>query len=90
MEQPPDLSGSPKVVQLTAAGSQRIFKEKISGATADRPQLKKLMATIGPDDLVVIPLSKAPWTRGRTPRGFCRDERRALNRTVALTSGARQ
>ena len=44
-----------QVAQLTAEGCEKIFKEKVSGATADRPQLKKLMASIGPGDMVVIP-----------------------------------
>lgn len=44
-----------QVAQLSAAGCEKIFKEKIIGATADRPQLNKLMASIGPDDMVVIP-----------------------------------
>ena len=41
--------------QLKAAGCARVFREKISGATADRPQLKKLMATIGHGDVLIIP-----------------------------------
>ena len=41
--------------QLKAAGCERVFREKISGATADRPQLKKLMAAVGEGDVVIIP-----------------------------------
>jgi DNA invertase Pin-like site-specific DNA recombinase len=37
-----------------AAGCERVFREKISGVTADRPQLKKLMATIGQGDVLII------------------------------------
>ena len=32
-----------------------MFREKISGATADRPQLKKLLATVSHGDVVIIP-----------------------------------
>jgi DNA invertase Pin-like site-specific DNA recombinase len=32
-----------------------VFREKVSGATADRPQLKKLMAAIGSGDVLIIP-----------------------------------
>ena len=40
---------------LKAAGCERVFKEKVTGATADRPQLKKLLAAIGQGDVVIIP-----------------------------------
>lgn len=40
--------------QLTAAGCEKIFADKFTGTTADRPQLKRLLAVIGPGDLVVI------------------------------------
>lgn len=40
--------------QLRAAGCTRIFQEHESGATAERPQLKRLMRVLGPGDLVVI------------------------------------
>ena len=44
-----------QVAQLKAAGCETIFHEKISGATAERPQLKKLMAALTTGDVVVIP-----------------------------------
>jgi len=48
-----DLTG--QVVQLRAAGCETIFHEKITGATADRPKLRKMMKAIGPGDVVIIP-----------------------------------
>ncbi|WP_128945144.1 recombinase family protein [Bradyrhizobium zhanjiangense] len=39
---------------LTTAGATTIFKEKISGARADRPQLAKLMASLKAGDVVVV------------------------------------
>jgi DNA invertase Pin-like site-specific DNA recombinase len=39
---------------LKAAGAETIFKEKISGARADRPQLAKLMAALQPGDVVLV------------------------------------
>jgi DNA invertase Pin-like site-specific DNA recombinase len=43
-----------QLAQLKAAGAEKIFKEKISGAQADRPQLKKAIAALGPDDVLVV------------------------------------
>ena len=43
-----------QVAQLKAAGCATIFREKISGATAERPQLKKLMSKLADGDVVVI------------------------------------
>jgi len=48
-----DLSN--QVAQLKAAGCARIFREKTSGATVERPELKKLMAKLDAGDVVVIP-----------------------------------
>jgi DNA invertase Pin-like site-specific DNA recombinase len=47
-----DLSG--QLEALTAAGATSIFKEKISGARADRPQLAKLMSALRAGDVVVV------------------------------------
>jgi DNA invertase Pin-like site-specific DNA recombinase len=48
-----DLTGS--TAQLKAAGCQKIFREKITGTTADRPQLKKLMGVLTAGDVVITP-----------------------------------
>src|SRR5258705_304594 len=44
-----------QIAQLKAAGCEKIFREKITGTTADRPQLAKLMAVLTHGDVVVIP-----------------------------------
>ncbi len=44
-----------QLAQLKAAGCAKIYREKISGATAERPQLKKLIAALEPGDVVIIP-----------------------------------
>ena len=48
-----DLTGA--TAQLKAAGCEKIFRDKITGTTADRPQLKKLIATLTHGDVVIIP-----------------------------------
>jgi DNA invertase Pin-like site-specific DNA recombinase len=47
-----DLSG--QLETLKAAGATTIFREKISGARADRPQLAKLMASLKAGDVVLV------------------------------------
>jgi DNA invertase Pin-like site-specific DNA recombinase len=39
---------------LTAAGCAMVFQEKISGARADRPQLRAMIGKIEPGDVVVV------------------------------------
>jgi DNA invertase Pin-like site-specific DNA recombinase len=48
-----DLTG--QLTQLRAAGCEKVFREKITGTTIERPQLKKLMAVLTHGDVVVIP-----------------------------------
>ena len=44
-----------QVRQLKAAGCEKIFREKITGTTADRPQLTKLIKALTPGDVVITP-----------------------------------
>lgn len=49
-----DQNLDPQIEALKAAGATAIYREKISGARADRPQLAKLMAKLGAGDVVVV------------------------------------
>ena len=44
-----------QLAQLKAARCEKVFREKITGTTADRAQLRKLMAALAPGDIVIIP-----------------------------------
>ena len=44
-----------QVRQLKAAGREKVLREKITGTTADRPQLGKLMKRLAPGDVVITP-----------------------------------
>ena len=61
---------------LKAAGAERIFQEKISGAATDRPQLAKLIANLGTGDVVLVT---------RLDR-FARSTRDLLNALARVTS----
>ena len=43
-----------QIDSLKAAGATTIYREKISGVRADRPQLAKLMAALKPSDVVLV------------------------------------
>src|SRR5260370_37163585 len=43
-----------QVRQLRAAGAARLFREVASGAKTERPQLRRLLAGIGPRDVVMV------------------------------------
>lgn len=43
-----------QLATLKEAGCSRIFQEKISGAKIDRPELKRLLDQLRPDDIVVV------------------------------------
>src|SRR5271167_4497015 len=40
--------------QLRAAGAKKVYREVASGAKTDRPQLRRLLAGIGPRDVVMV------------------------------------
>jgi DNA invertase Pin-like site-specific DNA recombinase len=48
-----NLSG--QLAQLKAAGCETVFREKITGTTANRPQLRKLIASLAHGDVVITP-----------------------------------
>jgi DNA invertase Pin-like site-specific DNA recombinase len=43
-----------QIAQLKAAGAEKIFREKVSGARADRPELARLMRTLTSGDVVIV------------------------------------
>lgn len=49
-----DLAG--QVAQLRAAGvaDERVFREKVSGATAERPQLRRMIKALGQGDTLFV------------------------------------
>ena len=49
-----DQSFDGQVTAVKAAGALRVFKEKISGVKADRPQLAKLMKSLSKGDTVIV------------------------------------
>jgi DNA invertase Pin-like site-specific DNA recombinase len=46
---------APHLAQLKAAGCEKIYREKITGTTADHPQLRKLISVLAPGDVVITP-----------------------------------
>jgi DNA invertase Pin-like site-specific DNA recombinase len=47
-----DLAG--QIAELEAAGCTRVYREKVSGAKTDRPELAKLLRVLGPGDVVIV------------------------------------
>ena len=45
---------SAQLAQLSAAGCKQVFREKISGARADRKQLARLVASLTKGDVVIV------------------------------------
>ncbi len=44
-----------QVRELKAAGYEKVFRENITGTTADRPPLRALMKKLAPGDVVITP-----------------------------------
>jgi len=49
-----DQDTAAQVEQLTAAGAVKVFRENISGAHADRPQLKKALTVLDKGDVLMV------------------------------------
>jgi DNA invertase Pin-like site-specific DNA recombinase len=49
-----DQDLSAQIEALKAAGAEKIYREKVSGVRADRPQMAKLMAGLKPGDVVTV------------------------------------
>src|ERR1700730_15851146 len=47
-------SEAAQVGQLRPAVAKKVFREVASGAKTDRPQLRRLLAGIGPGDVVMV------------------------------------
>ena len=47
-----DLAG--QLADLQAAGCSKIYREKVSGAKTDRPELAKLLRAIEPGDVLIV------------------------------------
>ena len=43
-----------QVAQLRAAGAERVFQEKVSGAKQERAQLQKLLLQLEPGDVLLV------------------------------------
>ena len=70
-----DLTG--QLDALEAAGAEAIYREKVSGVRADRPQLAQLMAKLMPGDIVVVTkLDRLKILNRTSARLFCRSRNR--------------
>jgi DNA invertase Pin-like site-specific DNA recombinase len=49
-----DQNLAPQIEALKANGAETVYREKVSGARADRPQLAKLMASLQAGDVVTV------------------------------------
>ena len=43
-----------QIAQLRAAGAEKVFREKVLGARADRPELTRMLRALGPKDVVLV------------------------------------
>jgi DNA invertase Pin-like site-specific DNA recombinase len=67
---------------LKAAGAEKVFQEKVSGAKADRPQLAKLLSSLNAGDTVLV-------TRLDRLARSTRDLLNALDRVAKAGAGFR-
>ena len=75
---------------LQAAGAQRLYAEKISGAVTDRAALKRCLASLTPGDVVLVLGGLAEYERHLILRGPMRDgsEQRPVAWPLVLSSSS--
>ena len=57
-----------QIGELKAAGCERIYREKVSGAQSDRVELGKLLKAIKRDDVLIVTRSAGVLQSCATPR----------------------
>jgi len=49
-----DQNSARQIKQLKEVGCEKIYSEKISGATTNRPELQKMLSGLSPGDIVIV------------------------------------
>jgi DNA invertase Pin-like site-specific DNA recombinase len=68
-----------QVAELRTAGAETIYRDKITGTTANRAQLNRALATLGKGDVLVVTrldrLARSTRDLLEYARGYCREGR---------------
>lgn len=49
-----------QLAQLDAAGCTKVYREKVSAATAERPQLKRAIGALDAGDVLMVTVNRRP------------------------------
>jgi DNA invertase Pin-like site-specific DNA recombinase len=70
--------------QLKAAGCEKVFREKITGTTVDRPQLRALKK-LAPGDVVITPAVDRVSQKGARQRIAAGERQRSVARSYNVS-----